>query len=264
MTILSGKQLEQRINTLFEQGRSLVSHEDDLVDRRLKWIITILAFVFAAYGATWIAFPSEIAFSDGTSTVRSDRQGEGVTFRAVVALGMVRIALVCLGIFVSILGAKSILAAHLAVSAVNRKYRDFIIVHEDEIREFGLQVWKLIGDSSGQMKGFYSSSMIPFVIAFVCAAIAWGEVIFLAYVLTYVLFATSEYLFYGVLFFGSLAGFKAIHLIWSGAKAHTDTIMKSADHSTEYDTVPETEPLGQVTRISIDSFKAKMKPFNDD
>ncbi|SHG80800.1 hypothetical protein SAMN05444003_1022 [Cognatiyoonia sediminum] len=148
-------QLEERLNTLFQQARDYVIHEDDLVDRRLKWVITITGFLFAAYGATWIAWPDEVKLNGPL---------QGAEYIA-LSLCIVRMTLAIFGYASARIGAISIQAAHHAIRAVTRKYNNFIMMNRTQILEQRLQVWQLIGDRLTHLPGFYSSAFTPFGIA---------------------------------------------------------------------------------------------------
>lgn len=149
--------LEKRLAQIYQEGRAFVEHEDDLVDRRLKWVITISAFLFAAYGGSLIA----------SANVEDTDQA--------TLLSVSRISMGVFGVMSATIGATSIHAAHLAIKAVARKYGNFVLNNAEEIRKQKLHVWKLIGDSLSQLKGFSSSLIQPYLIAGVWAALVVFE-----------------------------------------------------------------------------------------
>lgn len=148
--------LQRRLKQLYSEARAFVEHEDDLVDRRLKWVITVSGFLFAAYGGTMIA-----SASPGIAT-NPDLQ---------VVLSGVRIAIGIVGFVSALIGAQSIHAAHLAIRGVTRKYNIFLEYNKTDILYNGLQVWKLIGDKLTHLPGFNASVFNPYLIAFVWSAL---------------------------------------------------------------------------------------------
>ncbi len=151
--------LERRLARLFDEGRRYVQHEDDLVDRRLKWIITISGFLFAAYGGSLIA----------TANVKENAS-------QMMLLSGARIGMGIAGVISCIIGASSINAAHRAIKAIARKYTAFVIANAKGIEEEKLQAWQLIGDRPSKLPGFSSSIFMPYLIANVWFALLLLEV----------------------------------------------------------------------------------------
>lgn len=149
--------LERRLSRIFAEGRLYVQHEDDLVDRRLKWLITISGFLFAAYGGSLIASANDAIEPNQKIVVSLARIGMGVA-----------------GFLSCLIGASSINAAHRAIKAINRKYSSFVLENEAGIREEKLHAWQLIGDRPNKLPGFASSLAQPYLIA-----VAWFSLVML-------------------------------------------------------------------------------------
>ena len=163
---MTAEELERRLNTLYEQARSFVEHEDELVHQRMQWMLATSAFLFAGYGATWIAWPDVI----------NDRPQ-----LSVYVLSVVRVVVCVLGGVASMFSLQSIVAAHHAIRGVNRKYSNIIQANSTSILAHDLQVWKLIGDRSTHIPGFYSSAYLPLGITITWSVAGLMDVLLIIY-----------------------------------------------------------------------------------
>lgn len=237
----SSDNLRQHISVLYDQGRRHVVHEDDLVDRRLKWAIAISGFLFAAYGATWVAFtsfPPEI----------------------VASIYAVQLVVALMGIGSSLVAIPSIHAAHLAIRAITRKYNKFIESNAEQIESEKIQVWKLIGDRITHVPGFYSSLFIPFGLAASWFLVAFSAVNLIAYSFSVSLEAAFIYPYILSALFFILLIF--LHLLFGYARRLLQRIQQTEGES---ETVKALRAAGLERNISIiseDSFL--WKPFSQD
>ncbi len=236
--------LECRIETRYEQGRRNVMHEDDLVDRRLKWAITVSGFLFAAYGATWIAWPKGFA--------------EEATLLAPVLCG-VGIALGVLGAACGMVAIPSIHAAHLAIRAVTRKYNTFVVANEQEIRRQKLQVWKLIGESVTHIPGFYSSLWLPYGITAVWFVLITMDLGILGFILAGALGLAEGWIPVGCTLLAVILGC-ALHQLVRTGLGSVRKIRKAATDSESAERLRQAGDVHNATVISMDTFEFELPP----
>ncbi len=240
--------LERRSARVFTQARQLVEHEDDLVDRRLKWLITISGFLFVAYGASFL--PSSNLNTDKCAELFPEIEGDCRTAAVVV---FARLAMAILGVVNCLTGTKSIQAAHLAIAAISRKYKDFLMVNKADLKTEAIQVFRLIGDDGMRIPGASFSFSTPYMLAGVwIALIALSAVEFLS------LFLHAEY-FPAVVFVGILsAGFGCLG-VRSKARRANKHLEKSGRESQSEQIKKSDEKYDPTVKISNDSFS---RPVN--
>ena len=237
--------LESRLELLYQQARSFVEHEDDLVDRRLKWVITISAFLFAAYGGSFIAYSS------------TDKELEKNL------LSVARLAMCFSGYCSSMMGARSIQAAHHAIRAITRKYNAFLYSNRNEIIEGKLQVWKLIGDRATHVPGFMSAISQPFYIAWVWIVLALAEVFILLFDYVSAKSEIGGWILFSILI--AMAFYSFHRLIFTRIEKAKNIIVRAAFESsipTEHSFTPEM--LDELTEMSEHSFWITMKDEKND
>jgi hypothetical protein len=97
---------KEEIEALYDRIRAKIEHEDNLVNQRIMWMITIQGFLFTAYGFSLSAEASSLSVLDSNSEAYT-------VFRStVIALHQ---AMVAVGIGSSFAAFVGVVAAHRAI-----------------------------------------------------------------------------------------------------------------------------------------------------
>ncbi len=239
-------EIQGALDRLYDQARRHVVHEDDLVDRRLKWTITISGFLFAAYGATWIAYPKSFPVQDTEVSIN---------------LTVVQIVLCMFGFLASLISVPSIHAAHLAIRAITRKYSNFVEANEHAIRAQKAQVWKLIGDKVTHLPGFYSSLYLPILLASIWTIVMSIDVSIISYIVLSQLGMRSD--FYCAVFVIVFATAGILFLLWLYSWKLKQRLETAVEESETVKKLRASGDLKNVSVISEDTFQFELFPSDE-
>jgi hypothetical protein len=144
------------LNAVYSRVRSKVEHEDNLVNQRLTWMITLHGLLFTAYGFSLTAQATALSapgLSETSSDIQKQAYGEFLATFTTLRHAMAGVGIV------------SSFAALIGVAAAYRAIRDDAAMLDDSLFEKyeGFTYPAVIGRSMVNILGIISGLLIPFL-----------------------------------------------------------------------------------------------------
>jgi hypothetical protein len=168
--------------TYYGQIREYIEHEDDLINSRLTWSLTVHAFLFAAFGV--LAQRVADAYVKAAALPAAS-QATSAHHTVVVALLALQLLTAVIGIFVGLFSGAAIYGAHKSIQhlfSIAHHNEALRLVKVDAAPSDSLLLPKVIGGGALLKRTILVSPYylcMPYVFSFVWVIVAGGSVFLL-------------------------------------------------------------------------------------